>query len=563
MNDDSQSKLARFERALANLDLLERSGRRNDPLLQDYFRRSLTEGKHGEKAAAILQRMLIGPSVLAGFATPPEPPEPELDPKQTVFIGFRRMLRRMTGMIRQLLTNHLLIQGATGSGKTNVIWFILDQLIAARLRVVFHCYKNDGRKLLRRYPGVVVLSVSQFRENFLEPVGDPKAYFTAFWSHFGTCYRLRRETVVKLIAIAIRVSAGLKSGEPYPSLQDCTRLLRKIAATEKDPSLETAATAIESLIATLGPCARVIKGPCADELFQIVVVQCHGLPPDFLQFFMGIRLYRQHLKAIVQGHTGELKAVIVSDEGGLEFAKELSFEPGSGNISFQKRLTTQMRSTGTSLIVAAQSISAIDPTVIANVGSFLCLRAQADADVRMSARLLGLPDERLPEVRNIPRWSGLFKTPLHPEAVLVDIPEMSMGDYMSDAELDRLNRPALERLDALTVFAPAHDGVGSPIFYREILGEAEPDNSGAATPESFDIRDEYRTFVAEILANPEVSVVAHYANLRWSVGRGTRVKRDLEDNGIIESRRQASRNGRPVERLVLTEKGKQVFHDHA
>lgn len=565
MNNEKTNKHTQYERAVIELEMAIKSGKITDPLIQEYWRRGLSplgNGEHGAKAQAILENLLTGPSILAGLALPAEPPEPDIDPRTLIFIGRRRALRRMTGISKKLLTMHLLIQGPTGSGKTNLIWFIIRQLIEAGVRVVFHDHKNEGRKLLRRYSGVVVLRVSDFRENLLKPVGDPKQYFSTFWSEFARAYRIRRETAVKLVGISMRVFTGLKPDEPHPSLYDFACMLHRMSKSEGDSTLATAAVALESLNATLGEAATVREGPCADDVFNVVVMQCHGQPSEFLEFFMGIRLFRGHVKAIAHGHTGELTSAVVSDEGGIEFAKEFSAESGSGYITPQKRLITQCRSTGTGLVIATQSVSAIDPVVISNIGSFVCLKAQSEADVRISGRLLGFPDERFDEVRNIPRWSGLLKTPSHSGAVLVDIPEVDMGDYMSDQDLETLNRKALDQLNSHTIFAPVHQDAGAPISYRDILGETmAPAPAASDSDKSFDIRAEHMSFIREIIAHPDASVVEHYVNLGWSAGRGNRVKTDLIDNGIIESQRQTSRNGRPIEQLVLTEKGRALFND--
>jgi DNA polymerase III delta prime subunit len=563
MPDSPTAQHARFEKALALRELAETAGKSSDPLVREYWLRGLSplsDGQHGAKAQAILETLLRGPSVLAALAPPTEPPEPDAPQKSMLHVGVRRALGRMTGIAKRFLTTRFLIQGPTGSGKSNLIWLLIRQLVADGIRVSFSCGKNEGRKLLGRFAGVIVLNIPDLRENLFKPVGDAKRYFTTFWSEFARAYRLRRETVVKLIRLSLQVLAGQKEGDPSPSLYDFACLLHVTSKTGGDRTLETAALALESLNATLGEAAMVREGPCAEDLFPIVVVQCHGLPPEFLQFLMAVRLYRTHEKAIARGHSGELTSVIISDEGALEFGRELAGETGSGYITPQKRLITQFRSTGTGLIIAAQSVSALDPAVVANVGSFICLRAQTDADVRVSGRLLGLPDNRLDEIRQIPRWSGLFKSPDHNGAVLVDIPEIDMGEYMSDRDLERLNRDGVARLNADVVFAPSHEAASEPVSYREVLGETTPPGSPQAPGTRFDFRVEHRAFIDEVLAHPTASVVEHYSNLGWSAGRGTRVKNGLVENGLLTSERQVSRNGRPVELLVLTEKGVR-YHD--
>lgn len=556
MHNRKNGKQTQFERSLTALEMAIKSGKVTDPLIQEYWRRGLSplkNGEHSAKAQAILENILAGPSILAGLALPTEPPEPELDPKKLISIGRRRNKSKiLTGILTFLLTMHLLIQGPTGTGKTNLIWRIIRQVIDHGIKVIFHDHKNEGRKLLRRYPGVIVLRISDFRENFFKPVGDPKQYYTMFWSAFARTYRVRRETESKLVTLSLRLYYGLKPDEHCLSIYDFSRILRKRAKTERDTSLETAANALDSLIATMGDAATVREGPCADDLFRIIVIQCHGLPSEFLDFFMEIRLYRMHLRAITAGHTGEINTTVVSDEGGMEFGREFTADAGSGYITPQKRLITQFRSAGVALIIATQSVSTIDPAVISNVGSFVCLKAQSDPDVRVSGRLLNIAEERMDEIRNPPRWSALFKSPSHTNAVAVDIDEEHMGDYMSDAELDVLNKPALDKLNEHVVLSPVHDDIGAPLSYREILGETDQKGS---VPSDFNFRDEHRDFVQEIIVNPDASIVEHYANLGWSAGRGTRVKTELLDNGIIEAIRQTSRNGRPVDRLIITDEG--------
>ncbi len=553
-----QNKQTQFERSLADLEMAIQSGRITDPLIQEYWRRGLSplkNGEHSAKAQAILEKLLTGPSILAGMALPAEPPEPDLDPKQLIAIGQRRIKSgKTTGILLALLSMHLLIQGPTGTGKTNLIWGILKQLIDFGIKVIFHDHKNEGRKLLRRYPSAIVLRISDFRENFFKPVGDPKQYYTMFWSSFARTYRTRRETESKLITLSLRLYDGLTPEEQCLSIYDFSRILRKRAKSEKDASLETAANAIESLIASMGDAAMVREGRCADDLFRIVVIQCHGLPSEFLDFFMEIRMYRMHLRAIAKGHSGDLDTALVSDEGGMEFGREFTSDAGSGYITPQKRLITQFRSAGTALIIATQSVSAIDPAVISNVGSFVCLKAQSDADVRISARLLNMPEEHKDQIRNPPRWTGWLKSPSHMNAVAVDIAESDMGDYMSDAELDARNKPSLDKLNEHVVMSPVRNDTGSPLSYREILGETDQQEKDAE-PIDFDFRDEHRAFVQEIISHPDASIVKHYENLGWSAGRGTRVKGELLDNGIIEAVRQTSRNGRPVDRLTITKEG--------
>ena len=249
------------------------------------------------------------------------------------------------------------------------------------------------------------------------------------------------------------------------------------------------------------------------------------------------------------------------DEGGIAFAKELAGEAGTGYITPQKRMITQLRSSGIGLIIGAQSASGIDNAVAANVGTYLCLGARADADIRLSATLLELPDDRRDEIRRIPKWKGLFKTPDHSASVMIDLPNVEMGDYLSDSTVAELNQPAFARLNEGVIFSPETTETSNPIRYMEVLGETDPEQSTAEDEPlpPFDIRDEHRAFVREILAHPEASVVEHYRNLGFSGGRGNRIKTELLDNRVIASECMTSSNGRPIDRLSVTEVGRSLF----
>lgn len=256
----------------------------------------------------------------------------------------------------------------------------------------------------------------------------------------------------------------------------------------------------------------------------------------------------------------KLRQVLIIDEASISFAKELSGVPGVGYITHQKKMPTQLRSADVGLIFGAQSVSAIEPAVPANAGSFLCLGARTDADTRLSTTLLGLQDDRRNDVRHLSRWKGLFKSAEHSVAVLIDLPDMDMGDYLCDSAVAQLNAPAIARLNEHVIWSPAAGDVGSPICYTDVLGETTP----AATPEKpsagpLHITADHKAFVQDILDHPQASVTEHYKNRAFSAGRGTRLKGELLDDGIIVSERLPSSNGRPVERLTITEKGRRLF----
>ncbi len=542
-----------------------------DFLIREVGVSRLGQGKPAQKALSMTHNMIQARAIVSQLM--PDAPRdfPNLVPEQCVCIGCCAATGRPIFLPVDSLTLHLLILGPTGSGKTTFLWLILNQLIRRNIQISFQDYKNEGRRLLNN-PDIetLVLSIDKQRENLLEPVGDPKTYYAAFWGEFAKGFGLRTETWMKPVDILVRIGAGLADGECYPSLKDFEILLRKISDDSGDKSLRTVSVALRSLNSALGRAAYVRRGPVGRHHVDVVANEYQGLPPRLLQFISAIRLLRFQLAAREEGHTSELRSIYLSDEGSLEFSKELSSTTGSGYISPQKRLVTQVRSSGTGILVGVQTLGDIDNVLKSNVGTFVCLGARSPGEAREAAVLLNHPADRAVELQSLPLGVGFIRSEDYPEPIKFISPNVDAGAYISDAEVEERMRPAQEWLDAHTTFSEVQEDIGGPIDYREILGEkihvtdqpevveeeeSETVNFNDQAPQ---VLDEWRQLLLEINAHPEAGVRQHYRNLRWSDGRGTRVRDLLLANGLIVSDRYRDpAGGRPREILKITQSGKE------
>jgi predicted NACHT family NTPase len=108
------------------LGMAQRAGRRLDPRLVD---------------AAALQR------VMAPNYTPPI----DFPPEQGIILGYHVETGAPVMIHRNRLTENLLVIGAVGSGKTNFLFWIIDQLVRQRVHVVFYDFKGESPRLLNAY----------------------------------------------------------------------------------------------------------------------------------------------------------------------------------------------------------------------------------------------------------------------------------------------------------------------------------------------------------------------------------------------------------------------------
>jgi hypothetical protein len=487
-----------------------------------------------------------------------------------VFLGTELVSQHPVLIDRDILNCHVLIIGASGSGKTTALAGLMAQLVRQGIAVEFEDHKGEGRRLLNIFPDATVIRPDRESWNILAPVGPSEMYWFGVAAEIGRAFNLRPETWTKLPEILLRVERGLKSGEPFPSLRDFERLLSHLASHENWPSLETAARSFAALNGLLGRTARIRRAPDDDARRRLVVHEYQGLPPRIQSFLAAVRLFVLLLRSATE--ETRFNRVWLIDEAGLVFSKELSQNAGSGYISTAKRAITQLRFTGTGIFAGLQTLTDADDTLKGNVATILVLRCPNPADAKEAAALIGLPAESASELQNLPTGVGYVRSLGFTRPVKIQVPPFDLGPRLSDDEVERRMVAEFARLDRSTVFAPERPEDQKPLSYLDILGERvaekEPPSSEDTNDDMVDtaIREqffaEHQVFVRELLLHPQASVTEHYRTLGWSAGRGNRVKDQLLALKLICSQREKSTNGRPREILAVTEKGRKLFHEN-
>jgi hypothetical protein len=564
-------RLNKFNNLMDLREMMELAGVIGDPYFEDRWLWANSPLNNGQTAARFQQQLYnaLLPRVLAKQVCGSSAPTwPAVDPTCGLLLGTEFLRGLPVALCAETLNRHVLIIGATGTGKTTCIFRLIAQLLRnANIGVSFQDHKGEGRRLQNIFPDeVAVFRPDQEPCNRLEPVGHAESHAWGIMSEVGKARNLHVETWPELVEVLLRIQRGLKHDEPHPSLKDFECVLRHLAHAENRPKLETAAGALASLSSVLGQTARIRRPASLDPRFRIVVYEHQGLPPRIHGFLAAVRLQRAQMGAVADGRANQdLRHVYVSDEGTMEFGKELSQAAGSGYVSPHKRGITQLRSAGVGFLVGVQNVSEIDESLKSNVATIICLRCPNPKDAREAAQMLGLPTEIAPELQNLPVGVAYVRSEGFTAPVKVRIPNFDLGSYPSDDEVQRRMAPVMARLEAETVFSPVRTEQAPPLDYAEILGE-RAETPPATAPSSDAIRQrffaEHRALLDEIVRHPEACITEHYSNLGWSAGRGTRVKTQLLEMGLIFSGRQRDRNGRPREILVVTETGKEFLNEN-
>jgi hypothetical protein len=565
--NSSDKKYDQFERVMGLRKMMGETGAAGDLLAEFQWEWSLSplaNGRHAEKFQQRLENHL-GPRLLAKQFQPEEIISAAVPKELAILLCLEQLTNQRLIINRDSLTGHLLVVGTTGSGKTSFIVWIITQLLRQGIRIVFHDHKGEGRRLLHSFSNAMVFRPEQEFYNPLEPIGPTEMYWTALFAEFGRAFNLHAETWTELTPIMQRIVRSLKPGQAFPSWRDLAFILLNVAGKEHRPKLITLANAILSLAAVQGRSAVIRRAPDMENRYRLIVYEYQQLPPRIHHFLSAVRLLRSQMKAMSQGHGHHLREIFVSDEAALEFGEEFSSVAGSNYVPIHKRIITQNRSFGSGVIAGAQMLSTIDSCLKSNAATVVCFRCPNPKEAREAQQLLLLPDEAVPQIMSLPTGTFFVRSVGLSRTALATFPKVELGAYPSDEEVSRRLAAEFAWLEQHTIFSPAKPDDAEPLSYLEILGEAvEPPTEASSATEAIPKQffAEHRALLLEIRANPTASVTEHYEQLKWSAGRGNRVKDQLLAMGLICSAREKSANGRPREILILTDKSKTIMHEN-
>ena len=134
-DNNNNSRFSRFEGAIRNLQLMREAGAIHSPAAKRLWQLGLSplnHGKHAEKYQAMLSNILIGPALMKQFAPARQPEQPSVPNRYAIVLGYERSTGRPLIIHRDLLTHHMLVVGATGSGKTHYVNWIASQIIGQK-----------------------------------------------------------------------------------------------------------------------------------------------------------------------------------------------------------------------------------------------------------------------------------------------------------------------------------------------------------------------------------------------------------------------------------------------
>ena len=574
MNSNSDRKTERLEKILKIQTIRRQLGRKPDPIhgMMEEFAAS---GLDCSDAVAERELQYWQGELIAQQLRPPVVTVPPLPADgQYVVIGNEVTTGRPVCVPLYGLCCGMIGIGTNGSGKTVLLATIIHGVPETvsiyapdSKREICRILKKSRRKWLYVRP-------CERYVNILDcPTKDPHAYYLALLSMLAHLMELEDATWPEIASILAGIRQAVPAGSPMIALSELPNLLEKIGQQRKKGKFLTAAAKFRLLSMSYGDAARTRRGIDLTVRYSAVGMDYSGQAHMIRHVTDSEVLFRHIQKRAISGHGSPLKLLFVSDEGLDFFSKAFTTQPGSGRISIQDILTAQGRSYGIGRVTGIQWLNQADDSVIANSNTVIILRLPDYADARKACRAVGLPEEMASEIQNLTPGEGYWKSDLTQTALRIRIPFCDLGAYPSDTELSTLMEPEIRFMRENAILAPAlAPGEASDINYSELLGSSpEPIVVSTVAPVSaapvppapvtpIRLIADWAAFLAGVEANPDVNTSGLYSALKLSGYRGTKIKTELLDAGLIIVERVIT-TGRPAERIRITSNGKQSLED--
>jgi len=493
--------------------------------------------------------------LLKGFSKLTEDPFARPEVNGEIRIGQALDSNDWVGLSRRHLNQNLLVVGRSGSGKTNLFYFLAKQFIEKKIPFLAFDFKQDFRHLYHDHRNVIVIRWEDLRFNPLRPPQgvNPNRWLQVFTDCFCHAHALlsgSKNFLLKQLYQLYELYDVFKGGQYFPSLHELHDLLEHAPCPKNSKEswyLETVKNRFAATILTIGGIFDCESGfPLDKFLTKPVVIELDGMAEDMQNFLIEAILSWIYFYRLAQGQRGQLHHAIIFDEARRVFDLNKEKSPAAG-IPTIDIICDRTREMGEALIVADQQPSALTDSIKANTFTKIALSLGNGKDIASMSFCMGLTKEQTDYVHRLRIGQGIVKfSGFKPFPVM--IPLISMDKSVTDAEITA-------KLPHLP-FTPRT----KPERFCEALYTQEKPNQDSDTV----ISAIAEKLLEDISENPFVPTAERYKALGLSASRGNKAKEHVISKGWAhEVEIDVGQGGRP-KIFELTDKGetKLVFRGH-
>lgn len=360
----------------------------------------------------------------------------------------------------QSLAMHTFITGATGSGKSNTVYKILEQLLRNEVKFMViepakGEYKNVfGNSCYNDYYGVHIygtnpafadlLKINPFKFpkgiHVLEHVDRLVEIFNVCWPMYAAMPAVLKDAILQAYENAgwdLITSENKVSSELFPTFKDLlVELVDVINKSSYDQEVKSnyigsLQTRVKSL--TNGLNGQIFSSNEIDNaiLFDSnVVIDLSRIgSQETKALIMGILVMRlnEHRMTQTDGMNVPLKHVTVLEEA-HNILKRISTEQSmeganmaGKSVEMLSNAIAEMRTYGEGFIIADQSPNAVDISAIRNTNTKIIMRLPDEDDRMLAGKAAALKDEQIDEIAKLPKGVAVIYQNDWLEAVLCKV----------------------------------------------------------------------------------------------------------------------------------------------
>lgn len=336
------------------------------------------------------------------------------------------------------LASHIFISGSTGSGKSNTVYQLLDQLNKNDVKfMVIEPAKGEYKNVFGHRDDVAVFGTNPLQAQLLKinPFKFPKGVhvlehidrlveiFNVCWPMYAAMPAILKDAMLEAYKTGgwdLDTSCNLFGKDNlFPTFIDLLIQLEKVIQ-QSAFSEEVKSNYIGSLVTRVKSLTNGLNGQIFasneidnTQLFDSnVIVDLSRIgSQETKSLIMGILVMRlsEHRMSNANGMNQPLKHVTVLEEA-HNILKRTSTEQSSEGanvagkaVEMLSNAIAEMRTYGEGFIIADQSPSAVDISAIRNTNTKIIMRLPDESDRRLAGKASGVTDEQLEEIAKLPK----------------------------------------------------------------------------------------------------------------------------------------------------------------
>ena len=359
---------------------------------------------------------------------------------------------------KESLSMHTFITGATGSGKSNTTYLILEKLVARGVNfLVIEPAKGEYKHLFGNREDVSVYGTNSYYSDLLRinPFYFPKGthvlehidrlieIFNVCWPMYAAMPAILKEATLNAyesVGWDLTTSDFFNGALIYPNFFDLENELESVinsssySADTKGDYIGALVTRVHSLTTGLNQFIFSNNDLSDKELFDenVIIDLSRVGSMETKSLIMGLLVMRLNEYRVCQAQElGEmnqsLKHITVLEEAHnlLKRTSQEQSSEGSNLVGKSVEMLTnsiaEMRTYGEGFIIVDQSPTAVDLSAIKNTNTKIIMRTPEFTDREVVGKSIGLNDEQIKEIIKIPKGVGVIYQNDWIEAVLCSV----------------------------------------------------------------------------------------------------------------------------------------------